>query len=126
MTVGIRSWPASGAGVPRSARGSMLTNALLLAGGFLLFLLVQYGTLFSTGQLFTAGEPLNVIVAIQFLPILVILAIFMTYFARRTDRVYTGAFAAVSIRVHRRRRPPRHRYCCGCGGELTPGHVCDE
>lgn len=76
----------------RNARGSMLTNALLLAGGFLLFLLVQYGTLFSTGQLFTAGEPLNVIVAIQFLPILVILAIFMTYFARRTDRVYTGAF----------------------------------
>lgn len=78
----------------RSARGSMLTNALLLAGGFLLFLLVQYGTLFSTGQLFTAGEPLNVIVAIQFLPILVVLAIFMTYFARRTDRVYTGAFVS--------------------------------
>lgn len=78
----------------RTPRASMLTNVGLLAGGFLVFLLVQYGTLFSTGQLFTASEPLNVIVAIQFLPILAILAVFMTYFARRTDRVYTGAFVS--------------------------------
>ncbi|WP_164927982.1 hypothetical protein [Deinococcus radiodurans] len=79
----------------RSARGSMLTNALLLAGGFLVFLAVQYGTLFARGQLFTPGEPLNVIVAIQFLPILAILGVFMTYFARRTDRPYLGAFVSV-------------------------------
>ena len=72
----------------------MLTNALLLAGGFLLFLAVQYGTLLTRGQLFTPGEPLNVIVAIQFLPILAILGVFMTYFARRTDRPYLGAFVS--------------------------------
>ncbi|MFB9081932.1 alpha/beta hydrolase family protein [Deinococcus wulumuqiensis] len=78
----------------RHARGSMLTNALLLAGGFLLFLAVQYGTLLTRGQLFTPGEPLNVIVAIQFLPILAILGVFMTYFARRTDRPYLGAFVS--------------------------------
>lgn len=78
----------------RSPRGSMLTNVLLLAGGFLVFLLVQYGTLLTTGQLFTPSEPLNVIVAIQFLPVLAILGVFMTYFARRTGRVYAGAFVS--------------------------------
>ena len=34
------------------------------------------------------------IVAIQFLPILAILGVFMTYFARRTDRPYLGAFVS--------------------------------
>ena len=62
----------------RHARGFMLTNALLLAGGFLLFLAVQYGMLPTRGQLFTPGEPLNVIVAIPSLPILAVLCVFMT------------------------------------------------
>lgn len=43
-----------------------------------------------------------------------------------TLSVYMGAFGAVSIRTHRRRRPPLHRYCCGCGAELLPGHSCNE
>ena len=43
-----------------------------------------------------------------------------------TLSLYTGAFTAFSIRVRKRRRPPLHRYCCGCGAALAPGHVCDE
>jgi hypothetical protein len=43
-----------------------------------------------------------------------------------TLSVYTGAFTAFSIRARRRRRPPLHRYCCGCGLELGSGHVCQE
>ncbi|THF87415.1 alpha/beta fold hydrolase [Deinococcus sp. KSM4-11] len=78
----------------RTERGSVWQGALLLCGGFLLFLLLQYGTLLTTGQLFTPTEPLNVIVAIQFLPILAILGIFMTFFARYTHRVYAGAFVS--------------------------------
>ncbi len=78
----------------RSVRDNMLLNVLLLAGGFLVFLVLQYGTLFIRGALFTPSEPLNVIVAIQFLPILAILGVFMSYFARNTARVYTGAFVS--------------------------------
>ena len=78
----------------RSARDNMLLNVLLLAGGFLIFLVLQYGTLLTRGQLFSANEPLNVIVAIQFLPILAILGVFMSYFARNTARIYTGAFVS--------------------------------
>ncbi|WP_350245475.1 alpha/beta hydrolase family protein [Deinococcus sonorensis] len=78
----------------RSRRDNMLVNVALMAGGFLLFLLVEYGTLFARGALFSAGEPLNVIVAIQFLPILALLGIFMSYFARHTGRIYAGAFVA--------------------------------
>ncbi|MGY2892622.1 alpha/beta hydrolase family protein [Deinococcus sp. UYEF24] len=78
----------------RSAQGNMLTNVLLLSVGFLVFLVVQYGTLFARGSLFSAAEPLNVIVAIQFLPILALLGVFLSYFARHTGRIYAGAFVA--------------------------------
>ncbi len=78
----------------RGTQPSYLTNALLLAGGFALFLALQYGSLFTTGLLFTPSEPLNVIVAIQFLPILVLVSLFLTHFARLTGRSYTGAVLA--------------------------------
>ena len=78
----------------RTVRDNMLINVLLMAGGFLLFLAVQYGTLLTRGSLFSATEPLNVIVAIQFLPILALLGVFLSYFARHTGRIYAGAFVA--------------------------------
>ena len=66
-------------------------NALAMMGGFLLFLLAQYGYLFSAGTLLTPGEPLNTIVMIQFVPLLLIVAVISTYAFRRTERYLPGA-----------------------------------
>lgn len=66
-----------------------------MAGVFLIFLLAEYLPLFTTGMLLTTTEPLNTIIAIQFLPLLIIAAIFSTWFFRRTGRIYAGAFANV-------------------------------
>lgn len=66
-------------------------NALAMMGGFLLFLIAQYGYLFSAGTLLTPGEPLNTIVMIQFVPLLLIVAVISTYAFRRTRRYLPGA-----------------------------------
>lgn len=70
-----------------------ILNMIIMAGAFLIFLLVEYIPLFTKGMLLTATEPLNTIVAIQFLPLLIIASIFSTWFFNRTKRVYAGAFA---------------------------------
>ena len=66
-------------------------NALILMGGFLFFLLAQYLTLFTSGALLTPSEPLNTIVMIQFVPLLLIVAIISTFTYRRTGGYITGA-----------------------------------
>jgi hypothetical protein len=67
-------------------------NLFALAGGFLIFLLLQYGSLFATGFLLTPSEPLNTIVMIQFVPLLAIVAIISTYTYRLTASWLPGAF----------------------------------
>jgi pimeloyl-ACP methyl ester carboxylesterase len=67
-------------------------NALALMGGFLVFLLLQYGTLFTTGTLLTPSEPLNTIVMFQFVPLLLAAAIISTFLYRRTASYLPGAF----------------------------------
>lgn len=69
-----------------------LLNILILAGGFVVFLLVEYVPLLSGGTLFTADQPLLAIVAFQFVPVYVIVASISTYFYHRTGRIWTGAF----------------------------------
>ncbi len=66
-------------------------NALILMGGFLAFLILQYASLFLRGVLLTPGEPLNTIVMIQFVPMLLIVAIISTYTYRRTASYVPGA-----------------------------------
>ena len=71
---------------PRSA-GALTQYAyaiFAMAGGFVALLLVQYGYLFETGMLLTPTEPLNVIVAIQFVPLMTALAILTVFTYRRT------------------------------------------
>jgi len=67
-------------------------NLFALAGGFLGFLLLQYGSLFVTGFLLTPSEPLNTIVMIQFVPLLAIVAILSTCTYRLTASWLPGAF----------------------------------
>jgi pimeloyl-ACP methyl ester carboxylesterase len=68
-----------------------LSNVAALALGFLVLLAAEYGTLFVTGHLLTPSEPLNTIVAIQFLPLLAIVGVITTFTYRRTNSYVPGA-----------------------------------
>ena len=74
--------------VPREAA----RNALLLSGGFVFLLLAQYVPLLLGGSLLVASQPLLTIVALQFVPLLALIAIISTSCFRRTHNIYTGAF----------------------------------
>lgn len=67
------------------------SNIIALAGGFLAFAILQYGSLFLTGVLLTPKEPLNTIVMLQFIPLLAIVGIISTYTYRRTASYIPGA-----------------------------------
>jgi pimeloyl-ACP methyl ester carboxylesterase len=76
--------------------GHYLVNVVALAGGFALLLLVQYAALFINGTLINPTNDtfvvLNTIIAIQFLPLLIIVAIIGTFTYRRTNSYLAGAF----------------------------------
>ena len=80
-----------------SPRGALyLTNILALTLGFIVLLLLQYGTLWLTGKLFNplpdpGFVPLSTIVAIQFVPLLAISAVIATFTWRRTGSSLPGA-----------------------------------
>ncbi|WP_331503284.1 alpha/beta hydrolase [Phenylobacterium sp.] len=59
--------------------------------GFIVLLVVQYATLFRTGLLFTPSEPLNTIVAIQFVPLLAVVGAIAAVTYRRTNSYVPGA-----------------------------------
>jgi pimeloyl-ACP methyl ester carboxylesterase len=80
-----------------AGRGALyLTNILALTLGFIVLLGLQYGTLWLTGELFNplpdpGFVPLSTIVAIQFVPLLAIVAIIATFTWRRTGSSLPGA-----------------------------------
>jgi hypothetical protein len=80
-----------------SAAKQYLCNVAALSLGFLVFLAVEYIPLFVNGQLFTPSEPLNTIVAIQFLPLLAICAVISTFTYRRTNSYLPGALIAALL-----------------------------
>jgi pimeloyl-ACP methyl ester carboxylesterase len=75
-----------------SALSNYAANAFLLAGGFLIFLIAQYLSLFFSGSLLTPGAPLNTIVMIQFVPLMLAVSIIATFCYRRTGCYLPGAF----------------------------------
>jgi hypothetical protein len=87
-----RNFSTMGAG-----RGGLyLTNILALTLGFIVLLVLQYGTLWLTGKLFNplpdpGFVPLSTIVAIQFVPLLAICAVIATFTWRRTGSSLPGA-----------------------------------
>ncbi|MFN8376429.1 MAG: alpha/beta hydrolase, partial [Anaerolineae bacterium] len=85
----LRQVNADGTAVPLWR--AMLINAALMAGGILVMLIFQYAGLMS-GNPLPLGESLLTIVAIQFVPLLAIVAFILTYFFRKTGNIYTGAF----------------------------------
>ncbi len=75
-----------------SAAKQYASNILALMGGFLVFLILQYGSLFLSGFLLTPAQPLNTIVMLQFVPLLTIVGVISTYTYRRTASYLPGAF----------------------------------
>lgn len=71
---------------------SYATAALAMCSGFVLLLALQYASLFATGLLLTPGEPLNTVVAIQFVPLLAIVGLIGAFTYRRTNAFAPGAF----------------------------------
>ena len=69
------------------AAGWMLAMCL----GFVVLLVLEYATLFHTGLLFTPKEPLNTIVAIQFVPLLAVIGAIAAVTYRRTNSYVPGA-----------------------------------
>jgi pimeloyl-ACP methyl ester carboxylesterase len=72
------------------------TNILALTLGFIVLLVLQYGTLWLSGKLFNplpdpGFVPLSTIVAIQFVPLLAICAVVATFTWRRTGSSLPGA-----------------------------------
>jgi pimeloyl-ACP methyl ester carboxylesterase len=80
-----------------AGRGALyLTNILALTLGFIVLLGLQYGILWLTGKLFNplpdpGFVPLSTIVAIQFVPLLAIVAVIATFTWRRTGSSLPGA-----------------------------------
>src|ERR1700730_15264536 len=73
-----------------------LTNVFALTLGFIVLLVLQYGTLWLSGKLFNplpdpSFVPLSTIVAIQFVPLLAICAVIATFTWRRTGSSLPGA-----------------------------------
>lgn len=75
----------------RRLTASYLTAVIAMAGGFLLFLVIDYGLLFATGRLPTDFDPLSTVIAIQFVPVLAAAAILSTFAWRRTGSALPGA-----------------------------------
>lgn len=70
---------------------------LAMCLGFVLLLVVEYGTLFQTGLLFTPSEPLNTIVAIQFVPLLATFGAIAAFTYRRTNSYVPGALICAAL-----------------------------
>lgn len=83
----------------RTIAGEYVTNVVALTLGIALFLVVQYGSLVTTHQLrtFFMNDALRVIVAINFIPLLSIVAIISTFIFRRTNSYLPGALISALL-----------------------------
>ncbi|HEY2708706.1 MAG TPA: alpha/beta fold hydrolase [Caulobacteraceae bacterium] len=74
------------------ALGACLAGAAAFCGGFAVLLGAQYVHMASTGLLLTPDEPLNTIIAFQFVPILAVVGIIAAFTWRLTGDYVPGAF----------------------------------
>ena len=85
--------PVTADGQPVALSLAMLTNVGLLVLGFIVLLLIQYIPLMTGGRM-PLEEPLLTIVAYQFVGLLTIVGVWMTWFFRKTGTIYVGAFVS--------------------------------
>jgi hypothetical protein len=89
--------PSKKDGTEFSLRSEMLINIALIILGFLVLLAIQYIPLIAGGHLMWPTQPLLSCVIYQLVPILVIVALVMTYFYRKTGHIYAGAFLVAML-----------------------------
>lgn len=70
---------------------ALVFGALAMGLGFCLMLLAQYLNMRVTGLLLTPGEPLNTIIAFQFVPLLAVIGLIAAFTYRRTGDYAAGA-----------------------------------
>ncbi len=89
----LRALHANLAVATHSPARQYLVNLIALAGGFVLFLAMQYGLLFGTGHMlgWFMNDALRTIIAINFVPLMAIVAILATFIWRRTGSHVPGA-----------------------------------
>jgi pimeloyl-ACP methyl ester carboxylesterase len=75
-----------------SLTASLVFGAAAMSLGFAALMAVQYIHMAMTGLLLTPDEPLNTIVAMQFVPILAVVGVIAAYTYRRTSDYAPGAF----------------------------------
>ena len=94
FVLALRGLHASITRATKNVGAQYLINIGALAGGFVVFLKVQYFLLFTTGTVMTffASDVLRTIIAGQFVPLLAIVAVISTYTYRRTNSYLPGAF----------------------------------
>jgi dienelactone hydrolase len=82
-----RNLAVAGEGAARS----YLSAIAALALGFAVLLALDYGWLFATGALLTPWDPLDTVIAMQFLPLMTIVAVISAFAWRRTGSALPGA-----------------------------------
>lgn len=96
LAAGLHSqlrWTGGKGGV----RKEMVANAIVLSVGILLLIIVSYVPLVLGGTLLIPDQPLLIIIAYQFVPILAIAGLLLTFFYHKTGTIYAGAFAAALV-----------------------------
>jgi hypothetical protein len=89
--VSLRSFAAA---VPVRGEGlfaAISWGKIAMALGFAVLVVWEYATLFATGLLATPSEPLNAIIAIQFVPLLGVIGVVAAWTYRRTNSYVPGA-----------------------------------
>jgi hypothetical protein len=95
----LRALHANLAVASHSTARQYLVNLAALAGGFVVFLAVQYGLLFGVGQMtsFFMNDALRTIIAINFVPLMAIVAVIATFTWRRTGSHIPGAVLSAML-----------------------------
>jgi hypothetical protein len=82
-----------------SVRSQYVVNIVALTSGFVVLLAIQYGVLFSTGRIvgFYMSDALRTIIAINFVPLMIIIACVSTFAYRRTGSYVPGALVCAAL-----------------------------
>ncbi|MCR5878983.1 alpha/beta hydrolase [Phenylobacterium sp. J367] len=89
----VSSLPVRG----ESELAGLSAGKLAMSLGFVALLAVQYGALFSTGRMAVPSEPLNTIIAIQFVALLSLVGAIAIFTYRRTSSYVPGALICALV-----------------------------
>ena len=88
----LRGFGASLGIAGEGTSAAIVTGAVAFSLGFVVLLALQYLHMAATGLLLTPDEPLNTIIAFQFVPVLAVMGIIAAFTWRLTGDYVPGAF----------------------------------